>query len=202
MERVKEIFNKLQATNSKLEKQRIIKENKDNQKFKDTLVFLLSPYVLTGISEKKINKKVQSLAYTNDFDFERFSWENVRAYLNEHNTGTVKDISYIKTFIDHQPENMRDFYKGLITKNIKLGCDAKIVNQVLGKNCIPTFEIMLANKYFDKPERVTGSFTLTEKLDGFRLATVIYNDGIRFYSRQGQLVEGLIEVEEDIKNSA
>lgn len=199
IEKVKEIFDHLQSTNSKLEKQQIIRENKDNKKFTDTLVFLLSPYVLTGISEKKINKKVDFSDYEDDFDIDSFTWESVETYLREHNTGTDKDIAYIKFFLCWESEYMRDFYKGLITKSIKLGCDAKTVNKVLGKNFIPTFEIMLANKYFDKPERVNGTFTLTEKLDGFRLATVIHNDEIEFYSRQGQLVEGLVEVEEDMK---
>lgn len=194
IEKVKEIFDQLQATNSKLEKQRIIRENKDNMQFTDTLVFLLSPYILTGISTKKIDKKVKPWIYTNDY-----LWSSVKSYLLSHNTGTDDDIAYIQDFIYYQPEDMQDFYKGLITKSIKLGCDAKIVNQVLGKGFIPTFEIMLANKYFDKPERVKGNFTLTEKLDGFRLATVIHNDKIEFYSRQGQLVEGLIEVEEDMR---
>ena len=60
MNKVKEIFTQLQSTNSKLEKQKIIKDNADNQQFTDTLIFLLSPYVLTGMSERKINKKVPS----------------------------------------------------------------------------------------------------------------------------------------------
>lgn len=193
IEKVKEIFNQLQSTNSKLEKQQIIRENKENKKFTDTLKFLLSPYQLTGLSERKINKKVDAVRGVIT------SWENAVEYLSNHNTGTDHDIALVQSFINQQPENMRDFYKGLITKSIKLGCDAKTVNKVLGKNFIPTFEIMLANKYFDKPERVKGNFTLTEKLDGFRLATIIHNDKIEFYSRQGQLVEGLIEVEEDMK---
>ena len=194
IERVKEIFDQLQATNSKLEKQRIIRENKDNMQFTDTLVFLLSPYILTGISTKKIDKKVKPWIYTNDY-----LWSSVKSYLLSHNTGTDDDIAYIQDFITNQPEDMQDFYKGLITKSIKLGCDAKIVNSVLGKGFIPSFEIQLAEKYFEKPNKVVGNFTLTEKLDGFRLATIIHNDKIEFYSRQGQLVEGLVEVEEDMK---
>ena len=199
MTKVKEIFTQLQSTNSKLEKQKIIKDNADNQQFTDTLAFLLSPYILTGISEKKINKKVPHLAYTDNLDLNRFSWERAKSYLEEHNTGTDKDIAFIQDFIANQPEDMQDFYKGLITKSIKLGCDAKIVNDVLGKGFIPSFEIQLAEKYFEKPNKVVGNFTLTEKLDGFRLATIIHNDKIEFYSRQGQLVEGLVEVEEDMK---
>ena len=199
MTKVKEIFAQLQSTNSKLEKQKIIKDNADNQQFTDTLIFLLSPYILTGMSERKINKKVPHLVYTDNLDLNRFSWERVKSYLEEHNTGTDKDIAFIQDFITNQPEDMRDFYKGLITKSIKLGCDAKTVNSVLGKGFIPSFEIQLAEKYFEKPNKVVGNFTLTEKLDGFRLATIIHNDKIEFYSRQGQLVEGLVEVEEDMK---
>ena len=199
MTKVKEIFIQLQSTNSKLEKQKIIKDNATNQQFTDTLVLLLSPYVLTGISEKKINKKVPHLVYTDNLDLNRFSWERTKSYLEEHNTGTDKDIAFIQDFIASQPEDMRDFYKGLITKSIKLGCDVKIVNSVLGKGFIPSFEIQLAEKYFEKPNKVVGNFTLTEKLDGFRLATIIHNDKIEFYSRQGQLVEGLVEVEEDMR---
>lgn len=193
MTKVKEIFAQLQSTNSKLEKQKIIKDNADNQQFTDTLVFLLSPYVLTGMSERKINKKVGAVRGV------IISWENAVEYLSKHNTGTDHDIALIQSFITNQPEDMQDFYKGLITKSIKLGCDAKTVNSVLGKGFIPSFEIQLAEKYFEKPNKVVGNFTLTEKLDGFRLATIIHNDKIEFYSRQGQLVEGLVEVEEDMK---
>ena len=70
IEKVKEIFTQLQSTNSKLEKQRIIQENKDNKKFTDTLVFLLSPYQLTGLSERKINKRVGAVRGV------IISWEN------------------------------------------------------------------------------------------------------------------------------
>ena len=191
LQNVKSIFDRIQTTNSKLEKQSIIRENKDNKKFTDTLVFLLSPYVLTGISTKKISKKVSLVRGC------LISWERTVKYLITHNTGTDSDISMIQGFINNQPEDMRDFYKALITKSLKLGCDAKIVNAVIPK-LIPTFDVMLANKYFSKPERVKGEFHITEKLDGFRLATVIHNNKVKFYSRQGQLVEGLVEIEEDM----
>lgn len=194
MNKVKEIFTQLQSTNSKLEKQRIIRENKDNQKFTDTLVFLLSPYIKTGLSDSKINKPVSltTLVRTSE-------WNDIKTYITNHNSGSDVDIKTVQIFISNQPEDMQDFYKGLITKSIKLGCDAKTVNGVLGKGFIPSFEIQLAEKYFEKPNKVVGNFTLTEKLDGFRLATIIHNDKIEFYSRQGQFVEGLVEVEEDMR---
>lgn len=194
IEKVKEIFNKLQATNSKLEKQRIIRENKDNKQFTDALVFLLSPYVLTGLSEKKIVKKVQPLVYTDDFDPNRFSWEKTKLYLEEHNTGTDKDIAYIQSFINHQTEEMRDFYKGLITKSIKLGCDAKIVNDVL-PNLIPTFSVQLGTPR-EKCKIKTGEwFSLSQKLNGNRC---VFVNG-KMMSRQGKEFTGLEHILSDIQ---
>lgn len=191
MQNVMKILLKIQSTNSKLEKQRIIRENKDNKKFTDTLTFLLSPYILTGISTKKIKKKVKSAWEVVQ------SWEDMMSYFKFHNTGTDYDIATVQSFIQSHREDLREFYTGLITKSLKLGCDAKIINAVI-PNLIPTFDVMLANKYFDKPKLVKGEYYITEKLDGFRLATVIHNDEIKFYSRQGQLVDGLVEIEEDM----
>lgn len=189
IEKVKEIFDQLQATNSKLEKQRIIRENKDNQKFTDTLVFLLSPYILTGISTKKIDKKVKPWIYTNDY-----SWSSVKSYLLSHNTGTDDDIAYIQDFIYYQPEDMRDFYKGLITKSIKLGCDAKIVNDVI-PNLIPTFSVQLGTPR-EKCKIKTGEwFSLSQKLNGNRC---VFVNG-KMMSRQGKEFTGLDHILSDIK---
>lgn len=194
IERVKEIFDQLQSTNSKLEKQRIIRENKDNMQFTDTLVFLLSPYILTGISEKKINKKVPHLVYTDNLDLNRFSWERVKSYLEEYNTGTDKDIAFIQDFITNQPEDMQDFYKGLITKRIKLGCDAKIVNDVI-PNLIPTFSVQLGTPR-EKCKIKTGEwFSLSQKLNGNRC---VFVNG-KMMSRQGKEFTGLDHILSDIK---
>ena len=189
IERVKEIFDQLQSTNSKLEKQRIIRENKDNQLFTDTLVFLLSPYILTGISTKKIDKKVKPWIYTNDY-----SWSSVKSYLLSHNTGTDDDIAYIQDFIYYQPEDMQDFYKGLITKSIKLGCDAKIVNDVI-PNLIPTFSVQLGTPR-EKCKIKTGEwFSLSQKLNGNRC---VFVNG-KMMSRQGKEFTGLDHILSDIK---
>ena len=189
IERVKEIFDQLQATNSKLEKQRIIRENKDNMQFTDTLVFLLSPYILTGISTKKIDKKVKPWIYTNDY-----LWSSVKSYLLSHNTGTDDDIAYIQDFIYYQPEDMRHFYKGLITKNIKLGCDAKIINDVI-PNLIPTFSVQLGTPR-EKCKIKTGEwFSLSQKLNGNRC---VFVNG-KMMSRQGKEFTGLDHILSDIK---
>jgi DNA ligase 1 len=194
--RVFEIFNQLQSTNSKIEKSKILTENSDNILFKETLKWLLNPFVLTGISDKKLSKTV---AVLDNIIIGLTEWSEVMEYLSVNNTGRNEDIRLIQDFISYQPIEYQETYKQLITKSLKLGIDAKTVNSVY-KDLVPTFNVMLANKYFEKPQIVEGKeFTITEKIDGFRLATLIHNGEIEFYSRQGQKVDGLIEIETDLK---
>lgn len=189
IEKVKEIFNQLQSTNSKLEKQQIIRENKENKKFTDTLVFLLSPYQLTGLSERKINKKVGAVRGVIT------SWENAVEYLSNHNTGTDHDIALVQSFINQQPENMRDFYKGLITKSIKLGCDAKIINDVI-PNLIPTFSVQLGTPIDKCKLKGNEKIFISRKLNGSRC---VYYKG-KFYTRQGKEYIGLDHIKVDIES--
>jgi DNA ligase-1 len=165
MDKVFKIFKQLQATNSKLNKMEILKENSDYILYVKTLKWLLNPYILTGINEKKLHKEIPSP------NQHIATWEQVMEYLSEHFTGKDEDIGLIQDFISRQPEEHRSWYEQLVTKSLKLGVDAKTVNSVYGKDFIPTFNVMLANKYFEHPKVVEGKeFTITEKIDGFRLA--------------------------------
>ena len=57
MDDVIKIFKELQNSSGK-RLQEIINENKNNSLFRDVLFFLYNPYIITGLSTKKINKKV------------------------------------------------------------------------------------------------------------------------------------------------
>jgi DNA ligase-1 len=59
---------------------------------------------------------------------------------------------------------------------------------------------MLAKKYEDEEHKVTGNFIVTEKLDGIRCLVVKDNGSIKFFTRQGQPIYGLVELEEEFKS--
>ena len=62
MHKVKDLFLSISETSSRLQKQKILKDNADNKVFTDTLVFLLSPFILTGISTKKDRQEVKTFS--------------------------------------------------------------------------------------------------------------------------------------------
>lgn len=191
MEQVKKIFTQLQSTNSKLNKQKIIWRNKNNELFKDTLIFLFSPYILTGINKKKINKELSTRK--NNTHSNKYSWLDIKNYLIEHKSGTDKDIVIIQDFINGQTLEMKEFYSSLITKSIKLGCDAKIINSVI-PNLIPTFDVMLGTPKEKCKIRQGEWFSISQKLNGNRC---VYFDG-KLLSRQGKEFTGLEHILKDI----
>ena len=165
MNEVIKLFNQIKETSSTNNKVEIIKTNHDNELFKQCLVFLLDTMVITGISEAKINKNVGDTP--NQFE----TFLDVIKYLSINRSGKDIDIAKIQSFINNQSTEHQEFYKQMITKTLKLGCDAKLVNKAI-PNLIPTFDLMLGTP-IDKCKLNGNEFiSLSHKLNGCRCAFV------------------------------
>lgn len=103
------------------------------------LAFLLDPHIVTGISTAKIDShafyadKVQTLAEAMD-------------YIRHNNTGSGISVGTIQKYIGEQPEEYCDFIKSFFTKTLRLGIEAKALNQILGYKLISIFEVQLADR--------------------------------------------------------
>lgn len=166
MDEVIKIFRKLQNSSGK-RLQEIINENKNNSLFRNVLFFLYNPYIITGLSAKKINKKVaMQRLYPPAKDI-----TDVFDYLSKHNTGTDIDIAYVLEFISNQKDEDKDMYAQIFTKELKLGITSKTINKVIPK-LIPEFNVMLAEKYWDRMnelEKENPNIIVTIKLDRHKM---------------------------------
>ena len=193
MEEVIKLFKQIQETSSTNDKKAIIAANKDNELFKKCLVFLLNGNINTGISNKKINKKVEPSSELAPYYLCRNStFEEVMEYLKKNNTGTDADIYEIQCFLDGHEED-REFYEQMITKSFRLGADSKVINSVI-PGLIPTWEVMLGTsiEHCKLPENTW--FSLSQKLNGNRCT---YYNG-EFYTRQNKKYIGLNHIKADI----
>ena len=195
-------YKEILQSNSRKYKQEILRKYKDDEVVKRYLQIAFDPYKVYGISTKKLSKAVvctdQLRTYSNTV-FDLFD------HLEEYNTGTTEQILYCQYLLDYvasQSSERANLLASLICKDLSIGCDAKTINKEI-PGLIPTFNVQLANKYFDKPEKLIGKrFAITTKLDGFRLIAIKDEAGhISFYSRVGKRIEGLVEIEEEF-NSA
>lgn len=189
MKEVIKIFKQIQNTSSLNEKKILIKNNKDNELFKKCLVFLLDSNIQTGLSEKKITKKVRKSEYILP------TFEDVMQYLQSHNTGTDDDISIIQAFIDEQPEEYYGFYTEMVTKKFRLGCDKKVVNSVIS-GLIPTFDVMLGTPLEKCKLSPNEPISISRKLNGTRCCFI----GNKCMTRQGKEYKGLEHIVDDLIN--
>lgn len=196
-------FNKfvkeITASASRKYKQEVLTKYKDDEVVKQYLKINYDPYTIFGISEKKLHKQVSCVVYPADHVFDLFYW------LEKHNTGTdaaIKMCQETLAVIASKDQDAAALLEELICKDLSIGVDSKTINSVM-PNLIPQFSCMLAQKYFEKPEKLSGkTFAITTKLDGFRLIALKDKFGnIKFYSRVGQLVEGLVEIEAELKDN-
>lgn len=183
---------KLQNISGTNDKKKFIKENRNNQLFLDTLEFLLNPYKITNISKKKINKKVRVI------DNQLKDLNEFYDYLINKSTGKDRDIAIIQAFI-REYEKFKEQLEELACKTMRLGVQGKLVNQALGYELIPIFSPMLGDSYFKNENKVKGKFILTTKLDGTRILLLKENGKVKAMSRQGQIIEGLDDIIQDVE---
>lgn len=158
------------------------------------LRLLLDPSVVFHLDKKSLAKQVYllpSYRFTTIF--------SVCNYLSEKNGLTDQDIANVQGWIAGLDLGVQDFAREFLAKSIRLGVTVKTLNKCYEEK-VPVISCMLANKYFDHASVVEGeSFAITEKLDGIRcLAVVRHGERPVLYSRQGQKIEGLSRIEEEL----
>lgn len=198
LEQFCKFINEINSSNSRLHKQSVLRQYKDDPVIRRYLQIAFDPYKVYGISTKKLNKIVGAHGvYNIETVFDLFD------YLGEHNTGTDKDISICQEALSNVCRQSREagaVLEALICKDLSIGCDAKTINKEM-PDLIPTFAVQLANKYFDKPEYVEGTtFAITTKIDGGRIIAIKENGQVTFYTRAGQKYEGLVDLEQEMLN--
>lgn len=189
-----EFVKEITSSNSKKFKQTVLQKYKDDSVVHRYLKIAFDPYAVYGISTKKLHKSVPatSIIGVNSI-FELFT------YLTQHNTGTDQIVGLCQEFLDCVATCDResaDLLEKLICKDLSIGCEAKTINSVI-PGLIPTFEVQLAQKYFEKPEKLEGkTFAVTTKIDGGRIIAIKDPAGrVSFYTRAGQKYEGLVDLE-------
>lgn len=196
MEEVIRLFLKIQGTRSLNEKKAIITENKSNELFRKCLKFLLDGNVVTGISDKKLKKKISNQNYSELTKTEDIchSFEDIMNYLSRNNSGRDYDIWIIQMFLFNEGKEDREFYEQMITKKFRLGADSKVINKCI-PDLIPTWEVQQAYPMSNKNKPKDGEwFALSQKLNG-------NNNGVidsKNVSRQGKEFIGLDHITKDI----
>ena len=193
MEEIIKIINQLREESSTNGKLKILKDNKDNELLKKVLEYTYNPFKKYGMSEKSLTCKEGNINYEIDNIFKLLDLLS-----NSNINDSLRDTT--NSFLSVVKKDIRDIYKCMLLKDLKIGCNSKTINKVW-KDLIPSFNVMLAESYFkQKKNYINGrEFVISTKLDGNRLVIIKRNGIVEFYTRQGKLMDGLIEIEEEAK---
>lgn len=193
MKEVINIINQLRNESSTNGKLKILKDNKDNEKLQKVLEYTYNPFKKYGMSEKTI----KPIDRVSNFGINIFSLLDILSESNINDDLRITTNSFLYCIQNNEEQEL---YKCMLLKDLKIGLNAKSINKIW-KDLIPQFNVMLADKYFEKQQKVKGKeFIITQKLDGSRFVLIKDNLGnVKCYTRQGQEVDGLVEFENDFK---
>lgn len=188
----------ISGTNDKIN---FIKNNSDYE-LKEVFKWLYDNSRISGIAEKKFEKDY-GVELINDFTTcDMKTIQDIFRYLDCHNTGTIQDVIEIKSLMNQlcSTDEEKEYFKKIVCKNLPLGVDAKTINKCF-PNLIPTFDVCLCDKYYDRLDLVDGTreFAISPKIDGCRCIAIKENGNVKLVSRQGKLWLGCREIEKAIQ---
>ena len=193
----------LRDESSKKAKTEIIQKYQTNPLFIDVLYFLYNPFIVTGLSTKKMSRDVTPNRQITDL-------KELLDYLIDNNTGSDEVLSIVQGYLSTHDDEAKEILSQLVSKTLVLGVSAKSINTAIKDNLIPVFEVQLAFPY-DKAITATSStrqidrygdddlFYVTQKLDGFRGIITYENENVTVFSRKGQRIEGLDDLCSSVK---
>ena len=178
------IIEQLKSTSSNKSKEKIIKENSDNELFKRILFYTYNTDFKYGMQKKSITIKNGDSKWNSLFDM-----------LNELSNSNINDnlrINIGKFLGNINNKDERELVINILLKDLRCNINIKSINKAI-PNLIPSFDIMLGSKgELDKLPK--GMKFVTEKYDGVRCFTQIRNGRIIMKSRQNKMFEGLVEI--------
>jgi len=198
-----DIIAKLEATNSRLDKEAILTEaiNEDLDEFFLAMYYTFNPLVTYGVKqvpEKTDTTAAQGLSWT---VFLQLLHNLISRNLTGHAARDAIELAMGLATV----EQWNGFYRRILIKDLRCGVSVKTVNKVCaaaGKWTIDIFACQLAHDAANHEKKMTGKKQIEVKLDGVRALCVIHDvDGrkVELYSRNGKQFHNFDHIIKEIK---
>ena len=178
-----DIIAQLEADNSKLAKQSIIKAAHDEglPEFFEGLRMALDALVTFGVKQVPERSDVltgQGLPWT---AFVELANKLQARELTGH---AARDAIELAMSVA-TTEQWNGWYRRILIKDLRCGMSEKTVNKVV-PGCIPVFTCALAHDSAKHEKKMTGKKQIEIKLDGVRVITIIQGNKVEMFSRNGK----------------
>ncbi len=183
-----EIIKELEADNSRLVKEAIVKvvAVQGNDWFFEGCRLALDPMVTFGL--KQVPEKKDNAG--DGLPRELFL-EVSRQLTTRSATGNYARELVVRAMEMATKEEWNDWYRRILIKDLRCGVSEKTINKVVEKinerYTVPTFACQLAHDSANHEGKLAGQKLIEVKLDGVRVITVVWPDGrVLQFSRNGK----------------
>ena len=174
------IIQQLESDNSRLAKEKILTDYKDNKLLQRVFFLALDPF--TQFYIRKIPKYEQM--YKTTFGLE-WALDELSRLSSRQYTGN-KAIEHLTYILSSLTEDNAKVIERIIGKDLKCGVSEKTANKIW-KNLIPEYPCMLASGFDEKlVEKIQWPALVQLKLDGMRFNAIVIGDSVEFRSRNGK----------------
>jgi DNA ligase-1 len=198
-----DIIQELEADNSRLTKEAIIKREADagNDEFFAGCRLALDSMITFGIKQVLPKEGIGR----------GLSWDNFKKLTDALSTRQLTGndaITAINQYRLQATEAQWNFwYRRILIKDLRCGTSEKTVNKITEKNypqyAIPVFSCQLAHDSANHETKVSGIKLVEVKLDGVRVITVVYPNGhVDQYSRNGKELVNFEHIKQQISKHA
>ena len=182
-----DIIAKLEADNSKLAKQAILKEALDEgiPEFFEGITMALDPLVTFGVKKVPERSDVLSGQGLDWITFKSLAFQLINRELTGH---AARDaIELAMSVATTEQWNM--FYRRILIKDLRCGMSEKTVNKVakdFPQYAVPIFGCQLAHDSANHEKKMVGVKQIEVKLDGVRVLAVCRAGKVELFSRNGR----------------
>ena len=185
------VLQELEADNSRLKKEAIIKRESDadNVRFFNGVCMALDGFRTFGVQKVPVSNKDGTGITQTEFD------DVLRQLEDRTLTGNaMKDV--IQDLCDRSKmEEWNDWYRRILIKDLRCGMTHKTVNK-FSRYKVPVFDCMLATDSAKHEKKMTGEMIVEPKLDGVRVIVIcdVDKDEVTLFSRNGKELLNFPEV--------
>ena len=177
------IIQELEADNSRLKKEAIIKRESDadNIRFFNGVGSALDSFRTFGVQKVPVSKKDGTGITQTEFD------DVLRQLEDRTLTGNDMRDTIERLCLMSKVEEWNDWYRRILIKDLRCGVTHKTVNKHSSMK-VPVFECMLADDSKKHEKKMTGKVYVEPKLDGVRVITIcdVDKDEVKMFSRNGK----------------
>ena len=158
----KKLIELIEAKGSR-NKAQVIRDNSDDDDFKNLLYYSLNPLLSYKVSERTLREP-------EEISTELFFFSNIFEccdYLSRLRATDRATVSQVKALLNTYEDEERELYIKLLSKTLRLGVTASSVNKII-PNLIPEWEVQQSYSFSKYPIKENTEFWLTEKLNGVK----------------------------------